>query len=84
MRTSPKSLCALRNVSYIHQAADLVTETDRAVEDLVSSTLRQKYPSYKFMGEETYKPGDKLTDEPTFVVDPIDGYVSALRIHELV
>lgn len=25
------------------------------------------------MGEETYKPGDRLTDEPTFIVDPIDG-----------
>lgn len=25
------------------------------------------------MGEETYKPGDLLTDDPTFVVDPIDG-----------
>lgn len=25
------------------------------------------------MGEETYKPGDKLTSTPTFVVDPIDG-----------
>ena len=25
------------------------------------------------MGEETYKPGDKLKDTPTFIVDPIDG-----------
>ncbi|KAL5378544.1 hypothetical protein PMIN06_011287 [Paraphaeosphaeria minitans] len=25
------------------------------------------------MGEETYKPGDKLTDAPTFILDPIDG-----------
>jgi myo-inositol-1(or 4)-monophosphatase len=25
------------------------------------------------MGEETYKPGDTLTDAPTFVCDPIDG-----------
>lgn len=25
------------------------------------------------MGEETYKPGDKLSDAPTFIVDPIDG-----------
>lgn len=27
----------------------------------------------RFMGEETYKPGDKLTSAPTFIVDPIDG-----------
>jgi len=25
------------------------------------------------MGEETYKPGDRLTAKPTFIVDPIDG-----------
>lgn len=54
-------------------SADLVTETDQEVEDLVSKTLREKYPTFHFMGEETYKEGDKLTDEPTFVVDPIDG-----------
>jgi myo-inositol-1(or 4)-monophosphatase len=39
----------------------------------VSSKLRTKYPSFSFMGEETYKPGNKITAEPTFVVDPIDG-----------
>jgi myo-inositol-1(or 4)-monophosphatase len=50
-----------------------VTETDKAVEDLVSSKLRSKYPSFSFMGEETYKPGQKITAEPTFIVDPIDG-----------
>ncbi|KAF4550806.1 Inositol monophosphatase-like protein 1 [Elsinoe fawcettii] len=54
-------------------SADLVTETDQAVEKLVSTTLREKYPTFEFMGEETYKPGDKLTPAPTFIVDPIDG-----------
>ncbi|KAH8680857.1 inositol monophosphatase [Xylariales sp. PMI_506] len=54
-------------------SADIVTETDKAVEDLVSGKLRAKYPSYSFMGEESYKPGQQLTDAPTFIVDPIDG-----------
>ncbi|KAG8627505.1 hypothetical protein KVT40_004988 [Elsinoe batatas] len=54
-------------------SADLVTETDQAVEKMVSSSLCNKYPSFEFMGEETYKPGDKLTPAPTFIVDPIDG-----------
>ncbi|KAB2575936.1 Inositol monophosphatase [Lasiodiplodia theobromae] len=54
-------------------SADLVTETDQAVEKMVSTTLKEKYPSFSFMGEETYKPGDKLTPNPTFIVDPIDG-----------
>jgi hypothetical protein len=31
---------------HLRIAADLVTETDKAVEDTVSSTLREKYPDY--------------------------------------
>jgi myo-inositol-1(or 4)-monophosphatase len=54
-------------------AVDLVTQTDQAVEALVSTTLRSKYPEIEFMGEETYKPGQELSNKPTFVVDPIDG-----------
>lgn len=54
-------------------SADLVTETDKAVEKLISMQLLSKYPTFKFMGEETYKPGTKLDDSPTFIVDPIDG-----------
>jgi len=54
-------------------SVDLVTETDQAVEKLISTSLRDKYPDFSFMGEETYKPGDTLTAAPTFVCDPIDG-----------
>jgi myo-inositol-1(or 4)-monophosphatase len=52
---------------------DIVTETDKAVETLVSKKLQSAYPSYEFIGEETYKPGMQVTDAPTFIVDPIDG-----------
>ncbi|KIW17115.1 hypothetical protein PV08_04306 [Exophiala spinifera] len=54
-------------------SADLVTETDQAVEAFISSELRTLYPGFSFMGEETYQPGQTLGPEPTFVVDPIDG-----------
>lgn len=54
-------------------SVDLVTETDQAVEKMISTTLQAKYPTFQFMGEETYRPGMVLTDAPTFVVDPIDG-----------
>ena len=47
------------------KAVDLVTETDQAVEKIISTSLREKYPDFAFMGEETYKPGDKLPDAPT-------------------
>jgi myo-inositol-1(or 4)-monophosphatase len=51
----------------------LVTETDKAVEAMVFTELMGKYPHFEFLGEETYKPGMRLTDSPTFIVDPIDG-----------
>ncbi|CAJ2513590.1 Uu.00g017090.m01.CDS01 [Anthostomella pinea] len=55
-------------------SADIVTETDKAVETLVSKRLSAAYPSFEFVGEETYKPGvTKVTSAPTFIVDPIDG-----------
>lgn len=51
-----------------------MTETDQAVERLVSSRLSTLYPSYAFVGEETYVAGKtKVTSAPTFIVDPIDG-----------
>ncbi|KAF8250846.1 inositol monophosphatase [Wilcoxina mikolae CBS 423.85] len=52
---------------------DLVTETDKAVEKFVTGALKERYPDYDFLGEETYIPGKRLTDKPTFVCDPIDG-----------
>lgn len=55
-------------------AADLVTETDQAVEKMVSTRLMAAYPDFSFIGEETFVAGTtKLTSAPTFIVDPIDG-----------
>ncbi|KAI9774088.1 MAG: hypothetical protein M1840_005181 [Geoglossum simile] len=52
---------------------DLFTETDVAVEKLVAESLKEEYPSYRFLGEETYDPASPLSADPTFVCDPIDG-----------
>ncbi|KAL7949910.1 hypothetical protein V8C42DRAFT_361006 [Trichoderma barbatum] len=54
-------------------AADIVTQTDKAVEALIRTNLASHYPSFAFIGEETYHPGQTITHEPTFIVDPIDG-----------
>jgi myo-inositol-1(or 4)-monophosphatase len=51
---------------------------------MVSSKLHTKYPSFSFMGEETYKPGTKLTANPTFIVDPIDGTTNFVHTHPYV
>ncbi|KAG6744522.1 hypothetical protein POTOM_051158 [Populus tomentosa] len=54
---------------------DLVTETDKACEDLIFNYLKQQHPSHKFIGEETTAACGitELTDEPTWIVDPLDG-----------
>jgi len=55
---------------------DLVTETDQKVEAMVMATIKEKYPAHAFVGEETVSSGkgkEELTDEPTWIVDPIDG-----------
>ncbi|KAH8732334.1 inositol monophosphatase [Phaeosphaeriaceae sp. PMI808] len=62
-----------QNAGSKMNSVDLVTETDQAVEHLISTSLRERYPQFEFMGEETYKPGNKLTVAPTFICDPIDG-----------
>ncbi|KAM3087066.1 hypothetical protein ACMFMG_001175 [Clarireedia jacksonii] len=41
---------------------------------MVSKRLHEAYPTYSFIGEETYVAGTtKLTSAPTFICDPIDG-----------
>ncbi|CAI9086874.1 OLC1v1020797C2 [Oldenlandia corymbosa var. corymbosa] len=54
---------------------DLVTETDKACEDLIFSHLKEHFPGHKFIGEETTAANGvtELTDEPTWIVDPLDG-----------
>ncbi|GAA5890441.1 hypothetical protein JCM5296_005048 [Sporobolomyces johnsonii] len=54
---------------------DLVTETDQAVEAFIKAEIAREYPSFKFIGEESFAGGERvdLTDAPTFIVDPIDG-----------
>ncbi|ERN18286.1 hypothetical protein AMTRI_Chr10g230120 [Amborella trichopoda] len=64
-----------KNVEHKGQV-DLVTETDKACEDLIFNYLKLHYPKHKFIGEETSAACGAtapLTDEPTWIVDPLDG-----------
>ncbi|CAE6478831.1 unnamed protein product [Rhizoctonia solani] len=56
-------------------AVDLVTEWDVRVEEYVKEKIRESYPGFSFIGEESYSAGEQnpVTDTPTFCVDPIDG-----------
>ncbi|CAG8978304.1 hypothetical protein HYALB_00005890 [Hymenoscyphus albidus] len=61
-------------------AVDIVTQTDLDVEAFVKDEIVKRYPSHKFIGEETYSAGSSkeylITDEPTWCVDPLDGTVN--------
>ncbi|KAK4353742.1 hypothetical protein RND71_025936 [Anisodus tanguticus] len=50
-------------------------QTDKACEDLIFNHPKQHFPSHKFIGEETTAAlgAFELTDEPTWIVDPLDG-----------
>ncbi|ONK76282.1 uncharacterized protein A4U43_C03F25980 [Asparagus officinalis] len=63
-----------KNVEHKGQV-DLVTETDKACEDLIFNQLKEHYPEHKFIGEETSAACGtaELTDHPTWMVDPLDG-----------
>lgn len=54
---------------------DLVTETDKACEELIFDHLKKNFPTHKFIGEETSAAlgTSELTDDPTWIVDPLDG-----------
>ncbi|CAD5205692.1 unnamed protein product [Bursaphelenchus okinawaensis] len=56
-------------------ATDLVTETDKAVEELLIKSISEKYPDHQFIGEESVAAGKRSpwTDAPTWIIDPIDG-----------
>lgn len=69
-----KGFYEIKHVEHKGQV-DLVTETDKACEDLIFSHLKQLYPTHKFIGEETTAACGvtELTDDPTWIVDPLDG-----------
>lgn len=55
---------------------DWVTRFDREVEDGLKVTLQQSLPHSGFVGEEG---GGELTEQPTWLVDPIDGTANFTR-----
>jgi myo-inositol-1(or 4)-monophosphatase len=62
-------------ITTVHKnnTSDVVTKFDKEIEAMAEQRLLESFPSYTFLGEETFKAGTKLADTPTFVVDPIDG-----------
>ncbi|CAG5184782.1 uncharacterized protein ALTATR162_LOCUS11079 [Alternaria atra] len=63
----------IMTAQFKNNTSDVVTVFDKQIEYMAEERLRKAYPSFSFLGEETFKAGTKLSDTPTFVVDPIDG-----------
>eukprot|EP00271_Cylindrocystis_brebissonii_P008549 TRINITY_DN2292_c0_g1_i1.p1 TRINITY_DN2292_c0_g1~~TRINITY_DN2292_c0_g1_i1.p1 ORF type:complete len:271 (+),score=54.54 TRINITY_DN2292_c0_g1_i1:261-1073(+) len=67
-------------------AVDLVTETDKACEDLIFGFIQTAFPSHKFIGEEgsSIAGTAALTEEPTWMVDPLDGTTNFVHMFPFV
>lgn len=57
--------------------ADFVTEADLAVQEYLMEQLARLFPHAKFFAEE--KKDNVLTDDFTFIIDPIDGTTNYFR-----
>ncbi|XP_030758156.1 inositol monophosphatase 1-like [Sitophilus oryzae] len=61
---------------------DLVTIYDKKVEEILIDKIKQKYPDHRHIGEEETEIGKIkpiLTDDPTWIIDPIDGTANFTR-----
>ncbi|XP_055935295.1 inositol monophosphatase 1-like isoform X2 [Argiope bruennichi] len=66
-----KAIDEKKNVETKESNVDLVTETDKKIEELLKVGFSSKFPDHCFIGEESE--GSKLTDAPTWIIDPVDG-----------
>lgn len=66
-----------RQAFEVKSANDYVTEVDLACEALILNGLRAQFPGHRLIGEESSAAelgaGAPLEDEPTWMVDPLDG-----------
>nr|KAF6330092.1 inositol monophosphatase 2 [Myotis myotis] len=60
-----KALSEEKQVSTKTSAADLVTETDQLVEDLIISEMQKRFPSHRFIAEEAAAAGAKCVLTPS-------------------
>ncbi|BGP20965.1 hypothetical protein JCM10213_008189 [Rhodosporidiobolus nylandii] len=72
------------SIQIKENAADLVTRADMHSEQLISGMIRERYPTHRIIGEETYPAGQEkrflLDDDPTWIVDPLDGTVNFVHL----
>jgi len=76
-KTIKKAFYENKNVTLKSTNIDLVTQTDQAVEEYLLNSIKTKYPTHSFIGEESVAVSNnapvKITNDPTWVIDPVDG-----------
>src|SRR5688500_14869958 len=73
-RTSPRAI--------EKSVKDLVTQWDRASEELIFARLRAAFPDVPVVGEESFDP-DASRPDVSFIVDPIDGTTNFVHGHPI-
>jgi len=62
-----------KNIETKCSPQDLVTETDRGVEQFLFGEIKKRYPDHETIGEESSDVKKPWTDVPTWIIDPVDG-----------
>lgn len=64
-------------------AADLVTNMDREIEQFLIGKIKETFPNHNILGEEGY--GDEITssDGVVWLIDPIDGTMNFVHQKEI-
>jgi len=67
-------------------AVDLVTEVDVAAEKAIITILKEAFPRHSFLGEESGGSAEenRLSDGPTWIIDPIDGTTNFVHMYPFV
>jgi myo-inositol-1(or 4)-monophosphatase len=63
------------------QAFDFVTKVDRWSEAVIMQTIREKFPSHRFLTEETLKQKD--TGDYRWIIDPLDGTTNYIHSYPM-
>ena len=65
------------------ESVELVTSADLEVSQMIENGIKERYPNHAFFTEESEGAADRRPDlnEPTWIIDPIDGTVGYARGH---
>ena len=66
----------IKEISYKSGITDLVTDVDKKSEAMIVKKIKEAFPSHSLLAEEGGKSGSGGDDEPTWVIDPLDGTVN--------